>query len=155
MGTESASTGISEIKNKKGSRHKLLWLMESPGEAHQQLQTKLCCFHHLLSENSGMFFIASFALEASPEESARLSFSNRKAYPKHVMACQVMVQLQFMPDPNQRQLLLSRGPCPYIWFAPVMSGECEATGRVKAAQCAHSLYFWGCYSTAEEAVKVM
>ena len=36
----------------------------------------------------------------------------------------------------------------------VTSGECEATGWVRAAHRTHGLYLWGVFFTAEEAVEV-
>lgn len=68
MCAESASIGILEIKNKKESRHKLLWFMKSPREGPPADANKpLYSFHVLLAESSGKVFIIWFVLEASPE----------------------------------------------------------------------------------------
>ena len=44
----------------------------------------------------------------------------QKGLTKTYLGCQVMVQLRLMPDPNQRQLLLNRRPCPCLCCAPVV-----------------------------------
>lgn len=70
-----------KVQKSKRSRHKLLWLMKSSQRAHQQMQTNLCTASILCSpENSGMFFIDCFRLEASHggPRTARQSFTNTK-----------------------------------------------------------------------------